>query len=112
MKATIIGLGLIGGSMALDLKKAGLVTELTGIDLNKEHAAKALELGLVTAIDTEGKTIATADLIIISIPVSVLSQLLPSILDSVKKDAVVSTPAQQKAWCAKRYRIIKTAVSL
>jgi prephenate dehydrogenase len=97
MKATIIGLGLIGGSMALDLKKAGIVTELTGIDLNKEHAAKALELGLVTAIDTEGKTIATADLIIISIPVSVLSQLLPSILDSVKKDAVVIDTGSTKS---------------
>lgn len=75
--------------MALDLKKAGLVTEFTGIDLNKAHAEKAIELGLVNTLDTEGKTIATADLIIISIPVSVLSQLLPSILESVKKDAVV-----------------------
>lgn len=101
MKATIIGLGLIGGSMALDLKKAGLVTELTGIDLNKEHAAKALELGLVTAIDAEGKTIATADLIIISIPVSVLSQLLPSILDSVKKDAVVIDTGSTKSLVCK-----------
>jgi prephenate dehydrogenase len=101
MKATIIGLGLIGGSMALDLKKAGLVTELTGIDLNKEHAAKALELGLVTAIDTEGKTIATADLIIISIPVSVLSQLLPSILDSVKKDAVAIDTGSTKSLVCK-----------
>lgn len=97
MKATIIGLGLIGGSMALDLKKTGLVTELTGIDLRKDHAAKALELGLVTEIDTEGKTISTADLIIISIPVSVLSQLLPTILDSVKKDAIVVDTGSTKS---------------
>lgn len=101
MKATIIGLGLIGGSMSLDLRKTGLVTELTGIDLNKDHAAKALELGLVNAIDTEGKTIATADLIIISIPVSVLSQLLPSILDSVKKDAVVIDTGSTKSLVCK-----------
>ncbi len=101
MKATIIGLGLIGGSMAIDLKKAGIVTELTGIDLNKEHAAKAIELDLVKEIDTEGKTIATADLIIISIPVSVLSQLLPSILDSVKKDAVVIDTGSTKSLVCK-----------
>jgi prephenate dehydrogenase len=101
MKATIIGLGLIGGSMALDLKKAGLVTELTGLELNKDHAAKALELGLVNGIDTEGKTIATADLVIISIPVSVLSQLLPSILDSVKKDAVVIDTGSTKSLVCK-----------
>lgn len=101
MKATIIGLGLIGGSMSLDLKKAGLVTELTGIDLNKDHATKALELALVNGIDTEGKTIATADLVIISIPVSVLSQLLPSILDSVKKDAVVIDTGSTKSLVCK-----------
>lgn len=87
--------------MALDLKKAGLVTELTGLELNKDHAAKALELGLVNGIDTEGKTIATADLVIISIPVSVLSQLLPSILDSVKKDAVVIDTGSTKSLVCK-----------
>jgi prephenate dehydrogenase len=89
MKTTIIGLGLIGGSIAIDLRKSGLVTHFTGIDLNKDHAAKALELKLVDTIDTEGKSISTADLIVIAIPVSVLSQLLPSILDSVKKEAVI-----------------------
>jgi prephenate dehydrogenase len=56
---------------------------------------------LVNAIDTEGKTIATADLIIISIPVSVLSQLLPSILDSVKKDAVVIDTGSTKSLVCK-----------
>lgn len=89
MKATIIGLGLIGGSISIDLKKAGLATERTGIELNKEHAAQALELNLVEQLDTEGKTIATADIILLAIPVSVLSQLLPNILDTIKKDAVV-----------------------
>jgi prephenate dehydrogenase len=89
MKATIIGLGLIGGSIALDLKASKLVSEISGIDLNPANAQKAIELGLVDVIDADGKTIPTADLIIIAIPVSVLSQLLPSILDSVKKDAVV-----------------------
>lgn len=89
MKTTVIGLGLIGGSIAIDLRKTGLAGELIGIDLNKDHAAKALELKLVDEIDTEGKSISSADLIVLAIPVSVLSQLLPSILDSVKKEAVV-----------------------
>lgn len=89
MKTTIIGLGLIGGSIAIDLRKSGIATELTGVDRNQDHADKALELGLVDRIDSEGKSLSTADMIIIAIPVSVLSQLLPGILDSVKKDAVV-----------------------
>lgn len=89
MKTTIIGLGLIGGSIAIDLRKSGIATSLTGVDLNKDHASKALELGLVDTVDTDGKSISTSDLVVIAIPVSVLSQLLPTILDSVKKDAVV-----------------------
>lgn len=97
MKTTIIGLGLIGGSIAIDLRKAGLATELTGIDLNKDHAEIALELKLVDSIDTEGKSISTADLIVIAIPVNVLSQLLPTILDSVKKDAVVVDTGSTKS---------------
>jgi len=97
MKTTIIGLGLIGGSIGIDLRKAGIATELIGIDLNKDHAEKALELKLVDSIDTEGKSISTADLIVIAIPVSVLSQLLPTILDSVKKDAVVVDTGSTKS---------------
>lgn len=97
MKTTIIGLGLIGGSIAIDLRKAGLATELTGIDLNPAHAAKALELNLVDTIDSDGKSIATADLIVLAIPVSVLSQLLPSILDSIKKEAVVADTGSTKS---------------
>lgn len=96
MKTTIIGLGLIGGSMAIDLRKACVATSLTGVDLNKDHASKALALGLVDAIDTEGGSLSSSDLIIIAIPVSVLSQLLPSILDSIKKDAVVMDTGSTK----------------
>jgi prephenate dehydrogenase len=89
MKTTVIGLGLIGGSMALDLRKAGIATEIVGVDLNPENAAKAIKLGLVDKIEDEGKAISTADLVILAIPVTALSQLLPSVLDVVKKKAVV-----------------------
>lgn len=97
MKATIIGLGLIGGSIAIDLRKSGITTSLMGVDLNQNHATKALELKLVDSIDTEGKSISSSDLIVIAIPVSVLSQLLPNILDSVKKDAVVIDAGSTKS---------------
>ncbi|HEX6225583.1 MAG TPA: prephenate dehydrogenase [Chryseolinea sp.] len=89
MKTTVIGLGLIGGSIAIDLRRAGLATELVGIDLNPANAARAVELGLVDKIDNEGLAISTADLVVLAIPVNALSQLLPSVLDAVKKKAVV-----------------------
>jgi len=97
MKATVIGLGLIGGSMALDLRKAGLVTELTGIDSNPEHTNLALQLGLVDKIDTDKHSVSSADLVVLAIPVSSLCKLLPSILEAVKKDAVVIDAGSTKS---------------
>lgn len=75
--------------MALDLRKAGIATELVGIELNPANAGRAVELGLVDRIENEGTAISTADLVIVAIPVNALNQLLPSVLDSVKKKAVV-----------------------
>jgi prephenate dehydrogenase len=89
MKTTVIGLGLIGGSIALDLRKSGLSTELVGIDLNPENAHKALELGLVDSIQSREEAIPSADIIILAIPVSAICKTLPWILDCVKKDAVI-----------------------
>jgi prephenate dehydrogenase len=100
MKATIIGLGLIGGSIALDLRKAGLVTRITGIDLNQQHAAEALSLGLVDEI-IQLAEVKSSDLILMAIPVSALVKLLPGILDSVPSHAVVIDAGSTKSQICK-----------
>lgn len=97
MKTTIIGLGLIGGSIALGLRKAGLATELAGVDMNSDNAIKAVELGLVDKILTEDKAIAQADLVVLAIPVNALNAFLPSVLDAIKRDAVVIDAGSTKA---------------
>lgn len=89
MKITVIGLGLIGGSIARDLRKAGIASELVGVDLNPEHTVKALKLGLVDKIELEDKALSSSDLVILAIPVSAACALLPSILDVVNKNTVV-----------------------
>lgn len=89
MKATIVGLGLVGGSMALDIRKAGLVSEINGVDILATHVTEALELGLVDKVPSEEIALSEADLVILAIPVNSLSGLLPSILDAVKAGAVV-----------------------
>jgi prephenate dehydrogenase len=89
MKTTVIGLGLIGGSMARDLRKANIASELVGLDLNPNHESKALALGLIDRIEPEDRALQSADLIILAIPVSAVCALLPSILDVVGKNAVV-----------------------
>jgi prephenate dehydrogenase len=89
MKTTIVGLGLIGGSVALGLRRAGIATELIGVDANAANGLKAVEIGLVDKILTEDKALSTADLIVLAIPVNALNAFLPAVLDSVKKGAVV-----------------------
>lgn len=89
MKTTIVGLGLIGGSVALGLRRAGIATELMGVDANTANGLKAVELGLVDKIVSEDKALSSADLIVLSIPVNALNAFLPAVLDIVKKGAVV-----------------------
>ena len=100
MKTTVIGLGLIGGSMALDLRKAGLTIELIGVDLNPDHALKAVELGIVDKTLPEDKALALADLVILAIPVNAACAFLSSVLDAVKKGAVViDTSSTKRSIC-------------
>jgi prephenate dehydrogenase len=101
MKATIVGLGLIGGSIGLDIRKAGMVTEVTGIDISDHHAKEALELGLVDKVTSEEKALAGADLVILCIPVNALGALLPSILDTVKAGGVVIDTGSTKSQICK-----------
>ena len=89
MKVTIVGLGLIGGCIGLDLKKASWVNTRLGVEVNEDHARKAVVLGLVDAIESENVALAQSDILILAIPVDALRTGLPSVLDQAKKGAVV-----------------------
>jgi prephenate dehydrogenase len=85
----IVGVGLIGGSLALKCRKNGLANKIVGVDSNKEHAVKALELGLVDEMMTLDEAIVVADVIVLAVPVGVLSSLLPHVLDRVSNQVVI-----------------------
>ena len=89
MVVTIIGVGLIGGSMAIALEEKGLAKRVIGVDSNKEHAAKALELGLVEEMLPLEEAVKLSDLIVISVPVDAVERLLPGLLDLVDKQVVM-----------------------
>ncbi|MBP6385249.1 MAG: prephenate dehydrogenase [Pseudarcicella sp.] len=89
MKISIVGLGLIGGSIALALRKSGFATSITGVDNNQEHALKAISLRLVDQIDTLQNAILNTDIIILATPVHTLHQLLPKILDDINQNQIV-----------------------
>ena len=86
-KIVVIGLGLIGGSLALDLKKRRSF-EVWGIDKNPAHIVKALELGV---IDKEVKLseIKDASIIIIAVPVDKIAEVSKQVLEKVSGDTLV-----------------------
>ena len=89
MKTTIIGLGLIGGSMAKDLRKSKFATELIGIDINKTHAKKAIEIGLVDRVESLENGIKNTDIVIIAIPVDKELKILAKILNEISENTTV-----------------------
>jgi prephenate dehydrogenase len=101
MKTAIIGLGLIGGSMAIDLRKAGFATYLTGVDNNKVHAGRALDLGLVDEISMLEDAVKGADLVITAIPVNVIKDVLFKVLDNLSEKAIVIDTGSTKSMICK-----------
>jgi prephenate dehydrogenase len=89
MLVTFIGLGLIGGSAAIALRKCGFASRLVGVDANPDHAQLALELGLTDEVLPLDEAVQAADLVVLAIPVNKARELLPHILDLLKNDAVV-----------------------
>ncbi len=89
MTITIVGLGLIGGSMALSLKENHFADTLIGVDNNPLHIAKALELGLVDSVGALEDAVAQSDIIIVATPVNTLTSILPQILGLITENQVV-----------------------
>jgi prephenate dehydrogenase len=88
-RIAIVGVGLIGGSLAIQLHEKKLSLKLIGVDVNAAHAKKALELELVDEIMTLDDAIASTDVIILAIPVDKLVELLPSIMDKIESQVVI-----------------------
>lgn len=101
MKTAIIGLGLIGGSIAIDLRKAGVASALMGVDNNPEHAGRALALGLVDSLEAIENAVTWADLVIMAIPVNALGKTLPAVLDKLQAGAVVIDAGSTKGLICK-----------
>ncbi|MCZ6900037.1 MAG: prephenate dehydrogenase [Bacteroidetes bacterium] len=88
MNITIVGLGLIGGSLAIDLRARKFGSEFWGVDSNEHHASKAQELGLVDNI-VDLEHLFMADLVVLAIPVDQARNLLPKIMQNINSQAVV-----------------------
>ncbi len=96
-QVSIIGLGLIGGSFARDFKNLYPEVKLVGIDQNESHLKEALSLGLIDVVGSMEVDLSKADLVFIAIPVDATIALLPSILDLVPENCVVTDAGSTKA---------------
>ncbi|KAB2909144.1 MAG: prephenate dehydrogenase [Ignavibacteriales bacterium] len=86
--ATIIGIGLIGGSLALDLKDSGFCSHITGVEANPEHAAEAKKLGLVDEILPLKDAVKKSELVIIAVPVDATIPVLKAVLDETENQII------------------------
>ncbi|MGE8552822.1 prephenate dehydrogenase [Chryseobacterium jejuense] len=97
MKISIIGVGLIGGSMALKLREKNIASFIYGIDNSQQHINEALDLKIIDAGADLQQGVKDADLIILAIPVDAARKLLPSVLDLVSDHQTVMDAGSTKA---------------
>jgi len=88
MRLAVVGIGLMGGSIALSLKKKGFVSHVIGVDQNIDHQQQALQLGIVDEIMSLEDAVTSSDIIALATPVNVAESLLPTILNLVNKQVV------------------------
>jgi prephenate dehydrogenase len=97
-KITIFGVGLIGGSFALALKRAGAVRQITGVGRSANSLARAKELGIIDVISASpADAVRDADLVLIAAPVAQTEAILASIRPHLQADTVVTDAGSTKS---------------
>ena len=89
----IIGLGLIGGSMAIDLKKRGFAGRVLGVEADKVAAQAAMTIGLADEMVSLEDCVDRSDIIVLAVPVGAAVKMLPEILDRIHSGAEAPSSA-------------------
>jgi len=102
-RVSIIGVGLIGGSFALSLKKHGFKGSIIGIGRKIENLIKAKESEIIdkyTTIASEG--VKDADLILLSAPVGQFVKIIMDIRENIKRGTIITDVGSVKAEVIKK----------
>jgi prephenate dehydrogenase len=91
MTVTVVGIGLIGGSLMVDLRKRGFADKIIGVDNNIRHVNIALLTGLIDETDTLGNAVDRSDMIILAAPVNANCKLITEVLDRIAGTSSVVT---------------------
>ncbi|MGQ5523948.1 prephenate dehydrogenase [Chitinimonas sp. PSY-7] len=104
-KLVIIGVGLIGGSLSLDLKRARLVKQVVGVGRSTANLDRALQLQVIDIAETNAaKAVHDADLVFLAIPVGQMDGVLAHIAPALSANAIVTDGGSTKADVALLYR--------
>lgn len=100
-KVTLVGVGLIGGSLGLALKDLRLAKKVIGVSRSGATAQKALQLGIVDEVMSLEEAVKQSDLVYVAIPVDVTLPVIHTILDMIRPDQiVVDAGSTKQALCA------------
>ena len=88
MNIFVIGVGLIGGSLALDIQKEYPEANIYGIDADDNHLKEAQELGVIHK-KAKFADLKNADIVIVSIPVDVQLEIIPTVLNEINDNTLV-----------------------
>lgn len=89
MTITIIGIGLIGGSLAISLKENGFAKRVIGVDASQENLDKAIRRRLIDEDMPLEDAIGVSDIVVLAVPVDAMRQLLPDILNQINDQQIL-----------------------
>jgi prephenate dehydrogenase len=92
----VAGIGLIGGSFALALRQAGLVSRVIGVGRRSSTLARAIDLGLIDSAVSAADAAAEADLILLAAPVGALGDILAEMQPTLRANAVITDAGSTK----------------
>lgn len=97
-KVLIFGVGLIGGSLALALKKAGVASHIVGMGRNQDSLNTALSLGVIDEAQTDiAQAMHGADIVVIATPVAQTPEILAAIVPHLKADTIITDAGSTKS---------------
>jgi len=97
-QVTIIGVGLIGGSLALDLKEKRIAEEIVGVGRSRENLELALSRGLIDRYQPDPESgVKDADLVVLAVPVGAISALGKKIIPRLKGGALLTDVGSVKS---------------
>jgi len=97
-RLAILGVGLIGGSLALSLKQQGLVKQVVGYGRSQANLAEALDLGIIDeAVESAAEAVQNADMVVMAVPIASMRGLLAEIKPHLSDTAILTDVGSAKA---------------